>query len=320
MTGVPISAADIQRRYEELYGAGQLSLSRNYSDKFPLLEHVLAPEAAGGDVLDFGCGPGRLSLMLARHARSVHGVDYAGEGIELAATLARAAGTSNVTFEEGDLTRVIAARRQYRVIVLAGVVEHLERPVEQLGALAERLVSGGLLCVQCPSFQNFRGDVYNTLGVLLGLPMSLTDLWQVTPKFMETAAPAMGVTLERIVGGHYRLAYLDRVGEDFRHRVPNAARDAGQGEGWQWDRFFEWLEERTAANRAVIDHWVVQGQLKRVPGSAPLRAVRPDSVDEAAWPALEQYLTYDAWREPWYADTAPVSHLGASAIYCFRRA
>jgi SAM-dependent methyltransferase len=315
----PISAATIREQYQALYGGGQLSLSKNYSDKFPLLEHLLASEVRGRDVLDFGCGPGRLSLMLARHARSVHGVDYAGEGIELADLLAQAAGARNVRFEEGDLDRVLAGGGRYDAIVLAGVVEHLERPVEQLGALAGLLRPGGLLCVQCPSFQNFRGDVYNTLGSLLGLPMSLTDLWQVTPAFMAEAAPRMGVRLEKVAGGHYRFAFLDRVLEDFRQRVPNAARDAKQGGEWQWERFFAWIAERVEQNRALLQSWVDAGRLKRVPVSPPLPATRPSGVNDDAWAALEPYLTYDGWREPWYADEAPVSHLGASAIYLFRR-
>jgi SAM-dependent methyltransferase len=317
--GPPISAASIREQYQALYGSGQLSLSKNYSDKFPLLEHLLAAEVRGRDVLDFGCGPGRLALMLARHARSVHGVDYAGEGIELAATLAQAAGAANVTFEQGDLDHVLRSGRRYDVIALAGVVEHLERPVEQLGALAALLSPGGLLCVQCPSFQNFRGDVYNTLATLPGLPMTLTDIWQVTPAFMQEAAPTMGVTLEKIAGGHYRFAFLERVLEDFRHRVPNAARDGGQGGGWQWERFFAWVAERVEQNRVLLDGWVAAGTLKAVPLSPALPARRPAGLDDATWTPLEQYLTYDGWREPWYADEAPVSHLGASAIYFFRR-
>jgi len=257
--------------------------------------------------------------MLARHARAVHGVDYAGEGIELAGLLARAARLTNVTFDEGDLDWVLGRPERYDAIVLAGVLEHLEQPVAQLTALAGRLDAGGLLCVQSPSFANFRGDVYNTLGALLGLPMSLTDLWQVTPAAMEAAAGAMGLRLEKVVGGHYRFAFLERVLEDFRQRVPSAARDAGQGAGWQWERFFAWIAERTEQNRALLDAWVAQGLLKPVPASPPLPAERPAGLDDETWRALEQYLTYDGWREPWYSDVAPVCHLGASAVYFFRK-
>ena len=318
MKAADTSAAEIRERYRKLYSAGHLSLSKNYSDKFPLLEHVLKDAVRGRSVLDFGCGPGRLALMLARHAHEVHGVDYAGDGIELAGLLARAAGVTNATFSEGDLPWVTARGRRYDVIVLAGVLEHLEQPLDQLRALAGLLNPGGLLCIQTPSFANFRGDVYNTLGSLLGLPMSLTDLWQVTPEVMERWAPAMGLHLERVVGGHYRLGFLDRVPEDFRQRVPAAARDASQGTGWNWERFFAWLAERAAQNGRLIDAWVALGALKPVPPSPPLPAARPDGVDDAMWAGLEEYLTYDGWREPWYSDAPPVCYHGASAIYFFR--
>lgn len=318
MTTADTSAREIRERYQKLYSQGQLSLSKNYSDKFPLLEHVLKDAVRGRSVLDFGCGPGRLALMLARYAREVHGVDYVGDGIELAGILARAAGMTNAVFSEGDLAWVRAQGRRYDAIVLAGVLEHLEQPLEQLGALGTLLAPGGLLCVQSPSFANFRGDVYNTLGNLLGLPMSLTDLWQVTPRVMEGGAAAMGLRLEKIIGGHYRLGFLDRVLEDFRQRVPAAARDMGQGAGWAWERFFGWLAERIEQNRSLIDAWVAHGALKPVPPSPPLRAVRPEGVDDAMWAGLHEYLTYDGWREPWYSDVAPVCCYGASAIYFFR--
>jgi 2-polyprenyl-3-methyl-5-hydroxy-6-metoxy-1,4-benzoquinol methylase len=313
------TAREIRARYQDLYRGGKLSLSQNYTDKFPLLEHVLKDLVRDKRVLDFGCGPGRLSLMLARYARAVHGVDHAGEGVQLAVLLARATGMANVAFDDGDLDWVLARGTRYDVIVLAGVLEHLEEPIQQLAALARLLTPGGVLCVQTPSFANFRGDVYNTLGHLLGLPMTLTDLWQVTPGAMKAAADAIGLRLGAVAGGHYRLAFLDGVLEDFHRRVPNAARDAGLGAGWNWERFFAWLAERVEQNRTLIDAWAAQGALKPVPGAAPLRATRPPEVDDGTWATLEQYLSYDGWREPWYSDASPVCYYGASAIYIFGR-
>lgn len=312
------SAGSVRATYQTLYGRGQLSLSKNYSDKFPLLDHLLREEVRGRTVLDFGCGPGRLALMLARSAARVHGVDYAGEGVELAGLLAQAAGAPNVTFEVGDLGAVLGAGGRWDVIVLAGVLEHLETPLDQLTALAGLLAPGGLLCVQCPSFSNFRGDVYNTLRTLLGLPMSLTDLWQVTPGAMATVAARIGGRIERVVGGHYRLGFLDRVVEDLRQRVPNAARDAGRGADWTWDEFFGWLDERVAQNRGLLQAWEKAGLLRPVPSSPPLRADRPPGLDDETWRVVAEYLGYDGWREPWYSDVDPVCALGASAIYFLR--
>jgi 2-polyprenyl-3-methyl-5-hydroxy-6-metoxy-1,4-benzoquinol methylase len=313
------SSGDVRAVYDELYRSGEMSLSRNYSDKFPLLEHLLASEVRDRTVLDFGCGPGRLALMLARHARQVHGVDYSAPGVEMATLLARVASAGNATFACGDIESVLAERRRWDVIVLAGVLEHLEQPREQLGALSSRLTPGGLLCLQTPSFANFRGDVYNTLDTLLGLPMSLTDLWQVTPRTMRDIAGDIGLDVERVVGGHYRFAFLERVLEDFRQRVPAAARDAGQGEEWRWERFFGWIAERVEQNRWLVDAWVAQGALMPVPRPQLLPATRPAGLDDALWSALETYLSYDGWREPWYSDVPPVCHYGASAVYLLRK-
>lgn len=319
MVAADSSEREIWERYQKLYASGHLSLSKNYSDKYPLLDYLLQDFVRQRTVLDFGCGPGRLTLMLARYAREVHGVDYVDEGVDLARFLARAAGFPNVRFFRGDLEWVTAQGRSYEVIVLAGVLEHIEQPLAQLGALTRLLEPGGLICIQSPSFANFRGDVYNTLRVLIGLPMSLTDLWQVTPKSLEEAAPNLGLRLEKVVGGHYRLAFLDRVVEDLRHRVPAAARDAGEGEKWDFEGFYAWLSERAQQNRWLVDAWVALGMLKPIPACSRLPAMRPEGIDDATWASLEEYLTYDGWREPWYSDVPPVCHYGGSAVYFLRK-
>lgn len=56
---------------------------------------------AGKDVLDIGAGTGRLSLLVARLARSVVGIDPDGEAIREATQAARAGGVRNVRFAVG---------------------------------------------------------------------------------------------------------------------------------------------------------------------------------------------------------------------------
>ena len=309
----------IQKRYEELYRRGEMSLSKNYSDKFPLLEHLLREEVTGKSVLDFGCGPGRLTLMLARWAREVYGVDFAAAGIEMARHLAEITGLANAHFSVGDVGWVAAQEQTYDVIILAGVLEHLDDPIAILRVMSGVLNPHGLMVVQTPNFLNFRGDVYNTLLHLLGLPMSLTDVWQFTHWQFEAWAPELGLELEKVVGGHYQLGFLDRVLEDFQHRVPAAARDAGEGARWQFERFFEWLAQRVKDNQLLMDALVGWEVLKPVPPSPPLPVRRPGNTDGPMWTAIESYLTYDGWREPYYSDVPPFCYLGASAVYLLRK-
>jgi 2-polyprenyl-3-methyl-5-hydroxy-6-metoxy-1,4-benzoquinol methylase len=319
----PTPAAEVQgqtilARYEQLYGAGEMSLSRNYADKFPLLEHLLKAQVAGRRVLDFGCGPGRLSLMLGRYAREVHGVDFAEAGIALGELLTRATRSDNVQFFVGDLDFVGQADHRYDVIVVAGTLEHMIDPLETLQALARGLEPGGLLVVQTPSFSNFRGDTYNTLGLLLGLPMSLTDVRQVRHDDVANWADALGLRLEKVVGGHYDLGFLERVEEDLQQRVRAAARDRGVGEDWDFDAYFDWMRRRAEDNRLMVEYLKGAGMLRAVPPAAPLTAERPDDIPDELWEEMHRYLTYSGWREPYYCEVRPFSYYGASAVYFLR--
>lgn len=313
-----VQGQTILERYERLYAAGDMSLSRNYSDKFPFLEHLLKPEVVKGSVLDFGCGPGRLSLMLARWAREVEGVDFSEPGIETARDLARITGSENVRFSVGDLDSGDWLERRFDVIVVAGTLEHLADPPAAIATWRDRLGPGGLLCVQTPSFDNFRGDVYTTLLKLVGLPMSLTDVWQVNHRDVESWAREAGMRVDRVAGGHYDFAFLGRVREDFEQRVRAAARDKGVGEDWDFEAFFDWLDRRAADNRLLLEHFEALGALRPVPPSRPLRCERPAGMADDLWERIELYLTYSGWRERWYADTPPLCFLGGSAAYFLR--
>jgi 2-polyprenyl-3-methyl-5-hydroxy-6-metoxy-1,4-benzoquinol methylase len=315
-----VAGKTILERYEELYASGEMSLSKTYADKFPLLEHLLKEEVAGKSVLDFGCGPGRLSLMLARFAGTVHGIDFSAPGIEMANLLAEVTATSNVRFTVGDLDAVEGGDERYEVIVVAGTIEHLPDSLAALRVWRGALTPDGLLVVQCPSFENFRGDVYNTLGRLIRLPMSLTDVWQVHHTDAEGWARELGMELERVVGGHYNLGFLERVAEDLRTRVPKAARDAALGGDWDWDGFFAWLERRIEDNRMLVGHLREAGVLHELPESEPLWAERPDGIDEQSWNRIHEYLTYSGWGERLYADAEPFRCYGASAVYFLRSA
>jgi 2-polyprenyl-3-methyl-5-hydroxy-6-metoxy-1,4-benzoquinol methylase len=313
-----VQGKTILERYEDLHTGGEMSLSRTYADKFPFLEHLLKEKVRGRAVLDFGCGPGRLSLMLARFANTVHGIDFSAPGIEMANLLAAITSTENVRFTVGDLDAVRGGDKRYDVIVVAGTIEHFADPLAAIRAWDRVLLPGGLLVVECPGFNNLRGDIYNTLGKLIGLPMSLTDVWQVHHTDVEDWARELGMKLERVAGGHYDLGFLDRALDDLRTRAPKAAQDARLGEDWDWDAFFAWVERRIQDNRLFVWELRDAGILREVPESEPLRAERPDGMDELTWNRIYEYLTYSGWRERLYTETEPFCFYGASAVYFLR--
>ena len=73
-----------------------------------LLPHL----ASGQKLLDFGCGPGTISVGLARAVEpgDLHGIDMEESQIGLARAAAQAGGHANATFHAGDATPGTALR------------------------------------------------------------------------------------------------------------------------------------------------------------------------------------------------------------------
>ena len=94
------------------------SYTMGYSDKFRLLldrrsaethaAHLLPHLKLGMRVLDFGCGPGTISIGLAKAAEpgEVHGIDIEDSQIDMARAAATAGGHDNATFHVGDVTKL----------------------------------------------------------------------------------------------------------------------------------------------------------------------------------------------------------------------
>ena len=68
--------------------------------------HLLPQLRPGLRALDFGCGPGTISVGLAKavHPGEMHGVDMEESQVELARAVARSQGQDNAIFHVGDVT------------------------------------------------------------------------------------------------------------------------------------------------------------------------------------------------------------------------
>jgi SAM-dependent methyltransferase len=106
----------------------------------------------GMRLLDVGCGPGTLTVDLARHVApgQVVGVDMATDVVEQAQAHARAVGAeaANVSFVVGDFRDLPAARAGFDVVHAHQVLQHLRDPVGALAAMARLLRPGGTLAVR----------------------------------------------------------------------------------------------------------------------------------------------------------------------------
>ena len=89
----------------EGFSEGVLETSKRYTAQSNA-RHLLPHLRPGQRVLDFGCGPGTISVGLAKAVDpgELHGVDVKESQVDIARTVARSQGHRNAVFHVGDVT------------------------------------------------------------------------------------------------------------------------------------------------------------------------------------------------------------------------
>jgi SAM-dependent methyltransferase len=122
-----------------------------------LLPHL----TEGMDVLDVGCGPGTITLDLARYVAPgrVVGIDRAEDAVRAAETARTAAPerapVDAVTFATGDVYALDFADAAFDVVHAHQVLQHLTRPVDALREMRRVLRPGGLLAARDSDYAAF---------------------------------------------------------------------------------------------------------------------------------------------------------------------
>jgi 2-polyprenyl-3-methyl-5-hydroxy-6-metoxy-1,4-benzoquinol methylase len=117
----------------------------------------LVPRLRAGDrLLDVGCGPGTLTVDLARLVApgEVVGVDMADSVVAEARAHAAEAGMANVSFRAGDF-RDLPADGGFDVVHAHQVLQHLRQPVDAMVAMATLARPGGLLAARDGDYAAF---------------------------------------------------------------------------------------------------------------------------------------------------------------------
>ncbi|MEO8132486.1 MAG: class I SAM-dependent methyltransferase [Betaproteobacteria bacterium] len=122
------------------------------------VELVTGAVRADGYVLDYGCGPGRLALLLGRAGFRVLGVDTSPAMIAEALALERA-GVA-VEFETVEGSAAVLQPNAYDAVVCSSVIEYIEDPDELLSGFRRSLCESGALII---SFAN-RSSVLRWAG------------------------------------------------------------------------------------------------------------------------------------------------------------
>ena len=108
-------------------------------------------------VLDVGCGPGTITLDLARLVVPglVTGIDLSEEVIEVAREHSEGQHVGNVRFAVDDVYDLSFAESTFDVVFAHQVLQHLSRPVDALMEMRRVLCDNGLLAVRDADFGAF---------------------------------------------------------------------------------------------------------------------------------------------------------------------
>jgi SAM-dependent methyltransferase len=112
--------------------------------------YLLPNLAVGLDLLDVGCGPGSITVDLARRLApgTVVGIDREEEPLGIARAEAAAAGLANVRFEVGDAYRLDFADESFDIVHAHQVLQHLGDPVAALREMRRVCRPGGVVAAR----------------------------------------------------------------------------------------------------------------------------------------------------------------------------
>ncbi len=118
---------------------------------------VLPRLAPGTRLLDCGCGPGAITVGLARRVAPglVVAVDREPSQTELTRERAAAEGVDNVEVLVADVASLPFPEGSFDAVFSHALIEHLSRPVEALAEMGRVLAPGGMIAVAAPDFGTF---------------------------------------------------------------------------------------------------------------------------------------------------------------------
>ncbi|HEX5786683.1 MAG TPA: metalloregulator ArsR/SmtB family transcription factor [Woeseiaceae bacterium] len=98
-----------------------------------------------GDLIDIGCGQGRILKLLASRAQRAVGVDIDADARRFARAEVLLAGLPNCTLRKGDMYDLPFADREFDTVVLDDVLNDAEKPLAAIAEAQRLLKSGGRL-------------------------------------------------------------------------------------------------------------------------------------------------------------------------------
>ena len=152
-----------------------------------LLPHL----SPGQSLLDFGCGPGTITVGLARAVApgALHGIDMEESQIELARAAAASGGHDNATFHVGDVTRLPFDDDTFDVAHCHTVLTHVPDTQATLREVRRVVKAGGLIASR---------EMIAEASFMSPVPESLEGAWETLGNLISAnrGHPQMGKELK----------------------------------------------------------------------------------------------------------------------------
>jgi ArsR family transcriptional regulator len=100
-----------------------------------------------GDLLDIGCGQGRILKLLASRAQRAVGVDINSDARRMARAELLLAGTANTTLRQGDMVALPFDDGEFDTIILDDVLQYAAAPSAAIAEAKRLLTPGGRILV-----------------------------------------------------------------------------------------------------------------------------------------------------------------------------
>lgn len=137
----------VDQHNQQAEGYAKLADSLNTkADRSVLLRQRIGAGATA-DVLDVACGPGRLTLDLAPHVKSITGLDLTPGMLEQSAAALATSGLGNVTLVAGDAASMPFADASFAIVVSSAAFHHFEAPERVLSEMVRVCRPGGRVVI-----------------------------------------------------------------------------------------------------------------------------------------------------------------------------
>lgn len=135
-----------------------------------------------GDLLDVGCGQGRILKLLATRAHRVVGVDIDSDARRLARAELLLAGSPNCSLRHGNMYSLPFDDQEFDTIILDGVLGDAERPTDVITEALRLLKAGGRVLLLSATGQRTAEQIKSDFadwaaqtGLRLAQPRSIPD-------------------------------------------------------------------------------------------------------------------------------------------------